>query len=167
MGGHGKLWIEKIPLVGTVFSFTRGIPSADTFRRVFEPINPKLFERCFRRWVESIVEAPGAEIIPIDAKILKGSYHKEQAKSALYLVSAWSSEHRLVFGQIKQNEKSKEITGTPAFLELLNMAGFIINIDAMATETAIAFQIFHVKADYVLALKANHPTLYGQVKNCF
>ena len=95
-------WLEQF------LALPEGILSADTFRRVFEPINPKLFERCFRRWVESIVEAPGAEIIPIDAKILKGSYHKEQAKSALHLVSACSSEHRLVLGQVKQDDKSME-----------------------------------------------------------
>ena len=76
-------------------------------------------------------------------KTLKGSYNREQAKSALYLVSAWSSEHRLVFGQIKQNEKSNEITGIPAFLELLDMAGCITTIDAMDTQTAIASQIFN------------------------
>ncbi|NRB07847.1 MAG: ISAs1 family transposase, partial [Richelia sp.] len=75
-------------------AFPEGIPSADTFGRVFEPINPKVFEGCFRRWVESRVQAPGAQVIPIDGKTLKGSYDREQGKSALHLVSAWSSEHR-------------------------------------------------------------------------
>ncbi|CDN15980.1 Mobile element protein [Richelia intracellularis] len=95
-------WLEQF------LALPEGIPSADTFPRVFEPINPKLFERCFRRWVESIVEAPGAQVIPIDVNTLKGSYDREQGKSALHLVSAWSSEHRLVLGQVKQDDKSME-----------------------------------------------------------
>ena len=132
---------------------------------VFERINPKVFERCFRQWVESIVEPVGAQVIPIDGKTLKGSYDRGQGKSAIHLVSAWSSEYRLVLGQVKVAEKSNEITAIPALLELLDIAGCIITIDAMGTQTAIASQIFNAKADYVLALKGNHPTLYGQVKD--
>ena len=144
-----------------------GIPSADTFRRVFERINPKVFEQCFRRWVESVVETVGAQVIPIDGKTLKGSYDRRQGKSALHLVSAWSSEYRLVLGQVKVADKSNEITAIPALLELLDIAGCIITIDAMGTQTAIASQIFNAKAEYILALKANHPTLHTQVKDWF
>lgn len=154
-------WLEQF------LALPGGIPSADTFRRVFERINPKVFEQCFRRWIESIVEVAGAQVIPIDGKTLKGSYDREQGKSALHLVSAWSSEYRLVLGQVKVADKSNEITAIPALLELLDMAGCIITIDAMGTQTAIASQIFHAQADYILALKGNHPTLYGQVKNWF
>jgi Transposase DDE domain len=106
----------------------------------------------------------GAQVIPIDGKTLKGSYDRVQEKTALNLVTAWSSEHRLVLGQIKVADKSNEITAIPALLELLDIAGCIITIDAMGTQTAIASQIFNAKADYVLALKGNHPTLHGQVK---
>lgn len=144
-----------------------GIPSADTFRRVFERINPKVFEQCFRRWIESVVETVGAQVIPIDGKTLKGSYDRGQGKSALHLVSAWSSEYRLVLGQVKVADKSNEITAIPALLELLDITGCIITIDAMGTQTAIASQIFNAKADYILALKANHPTLHMQVKDWF
>lgn len=154
-------WLEQF------LALPEGIPSADTFRRVFERINPNVFERCFRRWVESVVEAVGAQVIPIDGKTLKGSYDREQGKSALHLVSAWSSEYRLVLGQVKVADKSNEITAIPALLELLDIAGCIITIDAMGTQTAIASQIFNAKADYVLALKGNHPTLHGQVKDWF
>ena len=154
-------WLEQF------LALPGGIPSADTFRRVFERINPKVFEQCFRRWIESIVEVAGAQVIPIDGKTLKGSYDREQGKSALHLVSAWSSECRLVLGQVKVADKSNEITAIPALLELLDMAGCIITIDAMGTQTAIASQISHAQADYILALKGNHPTLYGQVKNWF
>jgi predicted transposase YbfD/YdcC len=154
-------WLEQF------LALPEGIPSADTFRRVFERINPKVFERCFRRWVESIVETVGAQVIPIDGKTLKGSYDRAQGKTALHLVSAWSSEYRLVLGQVKVADKSNEITAIPALLELLDIAGCIITIDAMGTQTAIASQISNAKADYVLALKGNHPTLHGQVKNWF
>jgi len=109
------------------------------------------------------VETVGAQVIPIDGKTLRGSYDREQKKSALHLVSA--SEHRLVLGQMKVADKSNEITAIPALLELLDLAGCIITIDAMGTQTAIATQIYNAKANYVLALKANHPTLYGQVKD--
>ena len=143
------------------------IPCPDTFRRVFERINPKVFERCFQRWVHSIVESLGVQVIPIDGKTLRGSYDREQKKSALHLVSAWASEHRLVLGQVKVTDKSNEITAIPALLELLDLAGCIITIDAMGTQTAIAAQIYNAKADYVLALKANHPTLHEQVKAWF
>ena len=113
------------------------------------------------------METVGAQVIPIDGKTLRGSYDREQKKSALHLVSAWASEHRLVLGQMKVADKSNEITAIPALLELLDLAGCIITIDAMGTQTAIATQIYNAKANYVLALKANHPTLYGQVKDWF
>jgi predicted transposase YbfD/YdcC len=104
-----------------------------------------------------------AQVIPIDGKTLRGSYDREQRKSALHLVSAWASEHRLVLGQVKVTDRSNEITAIPALLELLDLTGCIITIDAMGTQTAIATQIYNANADYVLALKANHPTLHGQV----
>ena len=132
-----------------------------------ERINPQVFERCFQRWVQSIVKTIGAQVSHIDGKTLRGSYDREQQKSALHLVSAWASEHRLVLGQVKVADKSNEITAIPALLELLDLAGSIITIDAMGTQTAIATQIYSAKADYILALKANHPTLHGQVKTWF
>jgi predicted transposase YbfD/YdcC len=154
-------WLEQFLVL------QEGIPCADTFRRVFERINPSEFERCFRDWVESIVEAVGAQVIPIDGKTLRGSYNRVLGKTALHLVSAWSSENRLVLGQVKVADKSNEITAIPALLELLDIAGCIITIDAMGTQTAIASQVFNAKADYILALKGNHPTLHAQVKDWF
>ena len=91
-----------------------------------------VFERCFQRWVQSIVEKLGAQVIPIDGKTLKGSYDRELHKSALHLVSAWASEHRLVLGQVKVTDKSNEITAIPVLLNLLDLAGCIITIDAFA-----------------------------------
>lgn len=154
-------WLEEF------LTLPNGIPCPDTFRRVFERINPQVFESCFQKWVQSIVKTIGAQVIPIDGKTLRGSYDREQEKSALHIVSAWASENRLVLGQVKVADKSNEITAIPALLELLSLAGSIITIDAMGTQTAIASQIYHAKADYVLSLKANHPTLHEQVKTCF
>ena len=170
----GKGWedmenygLSKLDWLGEFLALPNGIPCPDTFRRVFERINPKVFERCFQRWVQSIVETVGAQVIPIDGKTLRGSYDREQKKLPLHLVSAWASEHRIVLGQVKVADKSNEITAIPALLELLDLAGCIITIDAMGTQTAIAAQIYNASADYVLALKANHPTLHGQVEAWF
>lgn len=103
----------------------------------------------------------------MDGKTLKGSYDRESGCKALHVVSAWATEHRLVLGQLKVADKSNEITAIPALLELLDLSGCIITIDAMGTQKAIAQQIRQGNANYVLTLKANHPTLYGQVKAWF
>jgi predicted transposase YbfD/YdcC len=170
----GKGWedmetyaLSKQEWLKQFLALPNGIPCPDTFRRVFERINPQKFEQCFRGWVQALVATLGAQVIPIDGKSLKGSYDREQKQSALHVVSAWASEHRLVLGQVKVTEKSNEITAIPALLELLDLAGCIITIDAMGTQTAIAKQIHSCKADYILALKANHPTLHQQVKDWF
>jgi predicted transposase YbfD/YdcC len=144
-----------------------GIPCPDTFRRVFERIDPQAFEQSFQRWVNGLVQTLGAQVIPIDGKTLKGSYERKIQQKALHLVSAWASEYRLVLGQVKVSSQSNEITAIPALLELLDVAGCIITIDAMGTQTAIAQQIYEAGADYILTLKANHPTLYHQVKAGF
>ncbi len=154
-------WLEEF------LALPNGIPSDDTFRRVFEFIDPEALHRCFVRWVETLVTQMGGEIVPIDGKTLRGSYDRTQGKSALHVISAWASEQRLILAQLKVEDKSNEITAIPALLELLNLAGCIITIDAMGTQTEIAQKIIDKKADYVLALKANHPTLYHQVKQWF
>lgn len=144
-----------------------GIPSTDTYRRLFERISPTEFECSFNSWLSSLVKGLGAEVIPIDGKTLKGSYDRNQEQSALHVVSAWASEHRLFLGQVKVDDKSNEITAIPALLELLDISGCIITIDAMGTQHEIACRIHDKGADYVLALKANHPTLFTQVKQWF
>ena len=144
-----------------------GIPSDDTFRRVFEFIDPEALNRCFLSWVETLVTKMGGEIVPIDGKTLRGSYDRSTGKSAIHVVSAWGSEQRLVLAQMKVEDKSNEITAIPALLELLDLTGSIVTIDAMGTQTEIAKKIIDKKADYVLALKANHPTLFSQIKQWF
>ncbi len=159
--------INKQEWLETFLKLEFGIPSPDTFRRVFERINPKEFEQCFRIWVQSLVEKLGVEVVAIDGKSLKGSYDRKSQLKALHMVSAWSNEHRLVLGQTKVNEKSNEITAIPALLEMLDISGCIITIDAMGTQKLIAKKNVEANSDYILSLKDNHPVLHQQVKNWF
>ncbi|WP_414530935.1 ISAs1 family transposase [Nodularia chucula] len=159
--------ISKQEWLKTFLQLPFGIPSPDTFRRVFERINPKEFEQCFRQWVQSLVEKLGVEVVAIDGKTHRGSYDRESQLKALHTVSAWSSEHRLVLGQTKVSDKSNEITAIPALLEMLDISGCIITIDAMGTQKSIAQKIIAADADYILSLKDNHPTLHQQVKTWF
>lgn len=154
-------WLERI------LDLKHGIPHADTYRRVFEQIAPEALQGCFLGWVNQVVEATGAQVMPIDGKSVRGSYDRSKKQSALHLVSAWSSEHRLLLGQVKVETKSNEMTAIPALLALLDSTGCIITIDARGTPTEIAQTIVAKKADYILSLKANHPTLYSQVKAWF
>ncbi len=159
--------ISKQTWLKEFLALPNGIPSDDTFRWVFEFIDPEALNRCFLSWVETQVTKMGGEIISIDGKTIRGSYDRNQGKSALHVISAWASEQRLVLAQMKVEDKSNEITAIPALLELLDITGAIITIDAIGTQTDIAKKIIDRKADYVLALKANHPTLYNQVKEWF
>ncbi|MBD0386573.1 MAG: ISAs1 family transposase [Nostoc sp. C3-bin3] len=159
--------VNKKEWLGTFLELTFGIPSPDSFRRVFERINPKEFEQCFQMWIQSLVKKLGVEVVAIDGKVLKGSYDRKSQLKALHMVSAWSKEHRLVLGQRKVSDKSNEITAIPALLEMLDISGCIITIDAMGTQKSIAKKIIEADADYILSLKDNHPTLHQQVKNWF
>jgi predicted transposase YbfD/YdcC len=153
--------------LSTLFSLPNGIPHADTYRRLFERLNPEALERCFLGWVKQIVAGSGAQVIPIDGKTINGSYDRHHQQSALHVVTAWASEHRLLLGQVKVASKSNEITAIPALLKLLDISGCIITLDAMGTQKEIARDIIDYKADYVLCLKANHPILWAQVKAWF
>jgi len=155
------------PWLGTFLDLKRGIPHADTYRRVFERIDPAALQGCFQGWLQQIVAATGAQVIPIDGKTLRGSYDREAKQSALHLVSAWASANRLLLAQVKVDQKTNEITAIPALLALLDISGCIITIDAMGTQTAIAQQIITQEGDYVLCLKANHPTLHQAVTAWF
>lgn len=153
--------------LSTFLAFPWGIPKADCYRRVFAQIQPEALAECFQRWVAAIVKDTGGQVIPIDGKTMRGSYDRGLHQSALHVVSAWASEHRLLLGQLKVDAKSNEIKAIPALLQLLDISGCIITIDAIGTQTDIARQIIAQQGDYVLCLKANHPTLYQQVKDLF
>jgi len=159
--------VSHQPWLGTFLDLRNGVPHADTYRRVFERVNPEALQRCFLGWVALVVEQTGAQVIPIDGKCVKGSYDRNRKQSALHVVSAWASSPKLMLGQVKVENKTNEIKAIPALLELLEITGCIITIDAMGTQTEIARQIIAKGADYILSLKANHPTLCAQVKAWF
>ena len=142
-----------------------GIPSHDTFARVFAMLEPARFAECFQRWTEGLCRAVGAEVVAIDGKSLRRSVDRVNGRSPIHMVSAWALENRLVLGQIKVDEKSNEVTAIPELLGALKLAGCIVTIDAMGCQTKIASKIIEAKADYMLALKGNQSTLHEEVKS--
>jgi predicted transposase YbfD/YdcC len=144
-----------------------GIPSHDTFGRVFAWLDPEQFQRCFLNWVAAVSELTQREVVPIDGKRLRRSHDKRLGKAAIHMVSAWASENKMVLGQLKTDEKSNEITAIPALLELLTLKGCIVTIDAMGCQTEIAQKIVNQEADYVLAVKGNQGNLYAGIIDLF
>jgi predicted transposase YbfD/YdcC len=144
-----------------------GIPSHDTFNRVLRLLDPLEFQACFLRWMRAVAEATQGEVVAIDGKALRRSFDKGRAKRAIHMVSAWATENGVVLGQRKVDVKSNEITAIPELLDLLALKGCIVTIDAMGCQRAIAQKIIEQKADYVLALKGNQPTLEQVVARFF
>lgn len=144
-----------------------GIPSHDTFGRVFAAIDPQEFQRSFISWIEAISELSAGQVVAIDGKRLRRSHDNQLGKAAIHMVSAWASANRLVLGQLKTDEKSNEITAIPELLKMLVIKGCIVTIDAMGCQTEIAKLIIEGEADYVLALKGNQGTLHQDVQDLF
>ena len=143
-------------------SLPNGIPSHDTFGRVFSLISPDEFESCFMQWICLLrVSMPG-EIVAIDGKTLRRSHDQKHGKSAIHMVSAWALENNLVLGQLKTDSKSNEITAISKLIQLLDLSGCIVTIDAMGCQKEIASLIISKQAHYVLALKANQRTVRGK-----
>jgi predicted transposase YbfD/YdcC len=149
-----------------LLSLPNGIPSHDTFGRVFAHLDPKQFEASFFHWVQGISTTVRG-VIAIDGKTLRRSHDRAAGKKALHLVSAWAVEKRLVLAQLATAEKSNEITAIPVLLRQLALAGCIVTIDAMGTQTKIADQIIEQEGEYALALKENQENLYEEVKATF
>jgi predicted transposase YbfD/YdcC len=144
-----------------------GIPSHDTFRRLFARINPKMFEQCFLSWMAEVTTLCPGEVVAIDGKTLRRSFDRASSKGALHLVSAWATANGVVLGQVAVAEKSNEITAIPQLLAALDLKGCLITIDAMGTQREIAAQIIAAEADYTLALKGNQKTLHEDVVAAF
>ena len=158
----------KYDWLATFLDLKNGIPSHDTFGRVFALIDPEQFEACFVSWIQAIAKLTNGEIIALDGKCLRRSHDKTSGKDAIYMVSAWASTNHLVLGQKKVDAKSNEITAVPKLLEILEIAGCIVTIDAMGCQKEIAKIIVkEKKADYVLALKKNQGHLYEDVTAIF
>jgi len=160
--GHAKLdWFKSF------LELPNGIPSDDTFRRVFGRIDPGQFRRCFLEWVRSVSELTRGQVVAIDGKQSRRSFDRAAGRAAINMVSAWANENRLVLGQLKVDAKSNEITAIPELLTMLEVAGCIVTIDAMGCQREIAAKIVEKEADYVLAVKANQGTLYEDVVRYF
>lgn len=142
-----------------------GIPSHDTFGRVFALLDPRQFSECFMNWTRSLRQSFAAEIVAIDGKTLRRSHDRAKGREPIHMVSAWARENGLVLGQRKVDSKSNEITAIPELLRALDLAGCIVTLDALGCQKEIAREICAARADYVLALKGNQSTLHEEVKN--
>ena len=160
----GKARIEWFQ---TFLELPHGIPSHDTFTRVFARLDPEQFQACFIRWMTAVCEVISGQVIAIDGKVLRRSHDKGIDKAAIDMVSAWATANRLVLGQVKVDEKSNEITAIPQLLEALEVSGCIVTIDAMGCQTEIAAKIIDREAEYVLGLKGNQGNLYEDVERLF
>lgn len=158
--GRAKLeWLKRF------LELPNGIPTHDTFNRVFSAIDPHCFLDCFVQWVQGLCTALAGDVVAIDGKALRRAL--DEGQSIPYIVSAWASENGLVLGQVKVDDKSNEITAIPELLRVLELKGCIVTIDAMGCQKEIAAKIAAKQADYVLALKGNHATAHDEIKEFF
>jgi predicted transposase YbfD/YdcC len=150
----------------TFLALPGGIPSHDTFERVFDRLDPYAFQACFQQWVERLAHSLGWKQIAIDGKTLRHSGNSPKGWKALHLVSAWATECHLSLGQEAVEAKSNELTAIPRLLELLDLHGALVTIDAMGCQKDIAKQIVESGGDYVLAVKENQPHLLEDIQEC-
>ena len=160
-GKERKKWLKQF------IKLKNGIPSHDTFRRVFLLLDPLEFQKKFMAWIEDIRLIKQGEVIAIDGKTARRSFDTKNNRGAIHVVSAWANDNNLVLGQLKVHNKSNEITAIPELLNMLMIKKCIITIDAMGCQKAIAENIINNKADYVLAVKENQPNLYKQIQSEF
>jgi predicted transposase YbfD/YdcC len=153
----------KHPWFKSFLTLRHGIPSHDTFNRVFAALKPEAFLDCFLRWTQSLRQAVAQEIVALDGKALRRALRRGQ--SPRYIISAWAQGNGLVLGQFKVADKSNEITALPHLLRVLELAGCIVTVDAMGCQKTIAKEIIEADADYVLALKGNQETVHAEVKS--
>ena len=146
----------------TFLRLPNGIPSHDTFNRVFAALDPGQFLDCFLRWTQSLRQAVSQEVVALDGKALRRAMDKDQ--NVKYVVSAWAEGNGLVLGQLKVSDKSNEITAVPQLLRVLELRGCIVTTDAMGCQTKIAKEIIEADANYALALKGNHEKVHEEVK---
>ncbi len=157
-GRERKEWLEEF------LELPHGIPDSDTFRRVFERVDPQELSKWLNNWVET-EQKPGGRLVSVDGKTICGSGNSEH--KAYHVVSAWVGEHGITLGEIQVGEKTNEITQVPELLDLLDIKGDIVTADAMSCQKEIAAKIKEKKADYILALKGNQPTMEKEVKAYF
>lgn len=157
----------KLPWLATFLKLPHGVPSHDTFGRVFAALAPEALERCLAQWAAALAQSSGGRLIAIDGKTLRRSFDAADRKSAIHMVSAWCTANALTLGQLATDAKSNEITAIPKLLELLDLQGAIVTIDAMGCQKDIAQTIVQAGGDYLLQVKANHKTLLEELKLLF
>jgi len=160
-GKTKKAWLK------TFLKLPKGIPSHDTFGRVFAKIKPEEFQKRFIEWVRAVETLMAGQVIAVDGKQLRRSHDRQDGKVAIYMVSAWATENQLVLGQTKVAEKSNEITAIPELLRLLDISGCIVTIDAIGTQTEITKTIVAGGGDYLLAVKNNQGHLFEDIRCLF
>jgi predicted transposase YbfD/YdcC len=167
-------WVEvarygqaKQPWLKTFLRLPRGIPSHDTFSRVFARLDPDAFHRCFLGWIEAVAAATGGKLVAIDGKTLRRSGDTAAGQRALHLLTAWATENRLVLGQRAVDGHANEITALPELIRLLDLTGAVVTVDAMGCQTAVVEVIRDRGADYVITVKGNQPTLYDDLCTFF
>ncbi len=158
---------SKRPWLKTLLDLPNGIPSHDTFGRVFSRLDPEQLERCFLQWTAALAEASGGKLIAIDGKTLRRSFDKANSKAAIHMVSAWCETNNLVLGQLATDAKSNEIKAIPRLLAMLDISDSVVTIDAMGCQKAIAKQIVEQHGHYVLQVKKNQAGLHDLVQETF
>jgi len=156
-----QAWLAKF------LDLSAGIPSHDRFNAIFQAIKPAEFEKCLLSWITALHEVTGGQVVAIDGKTLRRSFDKAGSKSAIHMVSAWATANSISLGQVVVDEKSNEITAIPKLLEILEISGCLVTIDAMGCQKEIAQKIVDQKADYVLAVKDNQPQLCEAIGDFF
>jgi predicted transposase YbfD/YdcC len=156
-----RTWLSQF------LDLARGVPSHDRFNAILAAIKPDEFEKCLLSWISALHDITAGQVVAIDGKTLRRSYDRASGKSAIHMVSAWAGANHISLGQVVTDAKSNEITAIPKLLEVLEISGCLVTIDAMGCQTEIAAKIVAGGADYVLAVKGNQPTLHAGIEAFF
>lgn len=158
--GHHE-WFRRYQL------FEKGVPVDDTFARHIATIEPQAFRQCFLDWMQAVHRLTQGEVVGIDGKTLRGSYNRDARYSTIHMISAYASTNQMVLGLLKTDNKSNEITAIPELIQMLDLRGALVTIDAMACQTKIAKAIVQQGGDYLLAVKGNQERLAKAVRAAF
>lgn len=160
----GRVKEEKL---SGILELAGGIPSHDTFGRVFAALDATEFQACFARWVEAVFHVSKGQVVAIDGKTVRGSHNRGAGKDAIHMVSAWATQNGIALGQCKVDDKSNEITAIPELLRVLDVSDCVVTIDAIGCQKKIAQTIRDEKADYVLRVKENQGNLHQDIADWF